>query len=246
MAEAVLKKPGKAQLKHPPGPQGHPIFGTAREFQADALGYMGQLMKEYGDAVRAHFFLHWYGYQFFHPDHLKHILQDNNRNYTKNHPSLWIVKPILGNGLVLSEGAFWRRQRRLMQPAFHRQRIAGFGETMTGAAESMLARWQAAAEQGRTLDINDEMMRVTLEVAGKTLFSMDVTGEAEMVGRAFSYINHRVGELTSKPFANWLMYLPGQKNKRFWDSIQMLDEVVQKIVTERRQHNEDVGDLLSC
>jgi cytochrome P450 len=74
---------------------------------------------------------------------------------------------------------------------------------------------------------------------------MDVTGEAEMVGRAFTYVNERVGELTSQPFGNWLMYLPGQKNRRFWAAIKMLDEVVQKIVSERRQHNEDRGDLLS-
>jgi cytochrome P450 len=245
MAQVVLNKPGKAHLKHPPGPKGHVIFGTAREFQEDALGYMGELIREYGDAIRAKFFLHWYGYMFFHPDHLKHILQDNNRNYTKNHPSLWIARPVLGNGLVLSDGDFWRRQRRLAQPAFHRQRIAAFGETMTSAAEAMLERWQTAGQQGQTLDINAQMMHLTLGVAGKTLFSMDLTGEADTVGRAFSHTNTYIGSMTSKPFGAQRMLLPGGANGRFRASVRTLDQVVHRIISERRQHNEDMGDLLS-
>src|SRR5690349_1279781 len=153
MAEITARRPGNVQLKHPPGPKGHLIFGTAPDFQRDALGYMGQLFHEYGDAIRAKFFMNWYGYLFFHPDHLKHILQDNNRNYTKDHPTLWIARPILGNGLVLSDGDFWRRQRRLAQPAFHRQRIAGFCRTMTEAAVRMVARWDTAIPAERVVDI---------------------------------------------------------------------------------------------
>lgn len=245
MAEIVAKEAGKRQLNHPPGPQGHFIFGTAADFQRDALGYMGQVWQEYGDAIRAKFFMNWYGYLFFHPDHLRHILQDNNRNYTKDHPSLWIARPVLGNGLVLSDGDFWRRQRRLAQPAFHRQRIAGFCRTMTEATERMLARWDTAGPQERLLNINDEMMHLTLEIAGKTLFSIDLTGEADTVGQAFSLANTYIGGMTSKPFGTLRMRLPGAANRRFRAAVRTLDEVVQKIITERRRHNEDNGDLLS-
>jgi cytochrome P450 len=230
---------------YPPEPPSHPVWGSFRDFQADPLGHMGALVRQYGPAVRIRFVFNWYGYILVHPDHNKHILQDNNKNYTKQAPSLLVTKPLLGNGLVTSDGDFWRRQRRLIQPAFHRQRIAGFGATMTTAAETMIQRWQGAAERGETLDIDKEMMRLTLEVAGKTLFSMDLTGEAEQVGQAITFASRYIAEASIKPFAVYTINWPTPGGLRLRRAISLLDRVVQKIVDTRRRDNRDEGDLLS-
>lgn len=154
----------------PPTIQGHWVLGTMREFQRNALDTMCRYFYQEGDAVRFRFFLNFYGYVFAHPEHVRHILQDNNRNYSKiPHPTNIILTPVVGNGLLTSDGDFWRRQRRLAQPAFHRRRIAEFTTTMSAAAETMVQRWQTAASSGQPLYITEEMMELTLEIVGKTL-----------------------------------------------------------------------------
>lgn len=234
-------------LPYPPGPHGHPIFGTVREFQKDSLGTIVRLQREYGDAVRLRFFLHYYGYVFFHPDHLKHILQDNNRNYTKMpSPTFQVMQPLVGYGLLTSDGDFWKRQRRLAQPAFHRRQIAGFGQTMVAATQQMLDRWHAAAQQGQSLDVSAEMTRLTLEIAGKTLFSMDLTGQANTVGAAFTEVNHIITGLTTQPFSPFTVRMPfWPSTRRMNAGIRQLDNVVNQIIASRRAANEDKGDLLS-
>src|SRR6184192_270685 len=99
------------------------------------------------------------------PQHIKDVLVTHNRNFTKGR-GLQRTKRLLGEGLLTSEGATHLRQRRLMQPAFHRERIAGYGKTMVGYADRLRSGWQ----DGATVDIAREMMRVTLSIAGKTLF----------------------------------------------------------------------------
>lgn len=234
-------------LPYPPGPKGHPILGTVREFQQDSLGTIVRLHQEYGDAVRLRFFLHFYGYVFFHPDHLKHILQDNNRNYTKMpSPTFQVMQPLIGYGLLTSDGDLWRRQRRLAQPAFHRRHITSFGQTMTTATQQMLDRWHTAAQQGQPLDVSAEITKLTLEIAGKTLFSMDLTGQASTVGAAFTDVNHIITYLTTQPFSPFTVRIPfWPTTRRMNAGIRQLDHVVNQIIAERRAAGEDKGDLLS-
>ncbi len=234
-------------LPYPPGPKGHPLFGTVREFQQDSLGTIVRLQREYGDAVRLRFFLHYYGYVFFHPDHLKHILQDNNRNYTKMpSPTFQVMQPLVGYGLLTSDGDLWRRQRRLAQPAFHRRQIAGFGQTMVTATQQMLDRWHTTVRQGQPLDVSAEMTRLTLEIAGKTLFSMDLTGQASTVGEAFTEVNHIITGLTTQPFSPFTVHMPfWPTTRRMNAGIRQLDHVVNQIIASRRAANEDKSDLLS-
>lgn len=231
--------PQKRKLNHPPGPKGHWLYGTTREFNDDTLQTITRFHQEYGPALRFRFFLKFYGYSFIHPDHNKHILVDNNKNYTKDpHPTNLLLKPALGNSLLTSDGEFWRQQRRLAQPAFHRRQIATFGETMTGSAMAMLDRWDhyVARNPGRVLNVAEEMMRLTLEIAGRTLFSVDLTGATADVGDAFTRINEYLSFLTARPFGVYTIRLPFlPANRQLKSDIAILDEIVQEIITARRQ-----------
>jgi cytochrome P450 len=143
-----------------PGPRGNPVLGSMRDFQRDKLGFIRSLTR-YGDVARyrmAH--LTWY--QVNHPEGIRRVLQENNRNYGKGSLTLGIFKPVVGEGLLTSEGGLWLRQRRLMQPVFHRRSVAAFGSLMTEETLAMLERWQPALQNGTTLDVPAEMARLTL------------------------------------------------------------------------------------
>lgn len=236
----VVVKNTPHSLRHPPGPYGHWLFGVIREFQVDSLKAFTELTAEYGDAIRFHAFLHYYGYIFSHPDHNKHILQDNNQNYTKiPHPAFNLLRPVIGNGLLTNDGDDWRRQRRLAQPAFHRRRIAEFGDTMTEAASRMLERWAHTVEPGGRLDVDRELMRLTLEIVGRTLFSMDITHEADRLGPAFTAVSQQIAALNAQPFADIgirIPWLPG--TRRLNRQVRIMDEVVHHIIETRRAQPE--------
>lgn len=240
-------------LKHPPGPSGHPLWGTIRAFRRDrnVLETLGEWVEIYGDAIRFRFFLNFYGYFFCHPEHNQRILLENNRNYTKMpNPSNQVLKPLVGNGLLTSDGEFWLRQRRLAQPAFHRRQIESFAETMTAATEKLLAKWKEPARQGQALDVSEAMMELTLEITGRTLFSVDLTSEADTVGEAFMAANRQVIDFSIQPFGNYLITLPWwPPTRRLNQNVAELDEVVNGIIAQRRQDGtagkqEDNVDLL--
>lgn len=236
----------QARLPHPPGPMGKWPQGVLNQFQEEPLKAMMKMFREYGDAIRFRAALNFYGYLFFHPEHYKHILQDNNRNYTKMpHPSLSMLRPVVGNGLLTSDGDFWRRQRRLAAPAFHRKRIADFANTMTAAADTMLESWHPLAKDGRPLDMNEAMMHLTLEIVGKTLFSIDLTREADTVGDSFSAVNEEIARLTSIPFADIGLKIPFlPSSRRVNKHTAVLTEVVQTIIQQRRASGLESEDLL--
>lgn len=231
---------------YPPGPAGHGILGTANEFRKAPLEYLTHIHQTYGDSLRYRFFLNWYGYSFVHPDANKHIFQDNSTNYTKQpHPSMMILKPVIGDGLLSSDGEFWRKQRRLAQPAFHRTQIAGFARTFVESTLARFNRWGSAARDGRAVAMDEELMYLTLEIAGKTLFSIDLTGQAAQVGDAFDEANRIITDLSSAPFSLFTLRLP------FWpstyklaQSTRRMEDVVYTIINERRRSGTQKADLL--
>jgi cytochrome P450 len=235
MSSFVVRTEGRS-LRHPSGPTANWPFGVMPQFRADALGTLLRLQREYGDALRYRFFLHFYGYAFFHPDHVEHILVGNNRNYSKLHsPDNEILRPLVGNGLLTSDGDFWLRQRRLAQPAFHRRRIAAFASTMTDATGSMLDRWAARGDAGEPWDLAEEMMRLTLEIAGRTLFSVDLTREAETIGDAFVTASQKLIDYSTIPYGSALLRFPWMPGVRTLNhNISALDGVVNGIIAERR------------
>lgn len=225
----------------PRGPKGHFILGVMREFNQDSLAFIEKLARDYGDVVRARF-LYIPAYFIYHPDHIEYVLATNNRNFIKPHSVRTpFFQRLVGNGLLTSEGEFWLRQRRLAQPAFHRERISGYGQVMVKDAEKMLARWS----DGETRDVHREMMRLTMEIVTHTLFNVDVTDDADKVAEALSVL---VEPFSSQATLKWILdnRLPTPGNRRFHKTAAKLDEVVYRIIRQRRlSGSKDEGDLLS-
>src|SRR5208282_922327 len=146
-----------------PGPRGELLTGNLREFRRDVLGLLLRSSREYGDVVRFRLgplVVHLLN----HPDHVEHVLQSGARNYDKATRSSAKIRGICGDSLLTSNGELWKRQRRLMQPSFHRQRIAGLATAMTDLTAAMLQRWQTHLGNGEPLEIASEMMRLTYSI----------------------------------------------------------------------------------
>ncbi|HWP42122.1 MAG TPA: cytochrome P450 [Blastocatellia bacterium] len=225
-------------IAHPPGPKGKPVVGSLPEFRRDPLNFLLGLAREHGDVA-----LFKLGpqevYFINHPDYIRDVLVTHNRNFIKSR-GLQMAKRFLGEGLLTSEGEFHRRQRRLAQPAFHRQRINQYAAAMVDYAARTRDRWQDKT----TLDISQEMMRLTLAIVGKTLFDADVESEAKEIGRALSDIMKLFNRITM-PFPNLLNKLPLPSNFRFLRASRRLDQTIYRIIDQRRASGEDRGDLLS-
>ncbi|HKE60140.1 MAG TPA: cytochrome P450 [Pyrinomonadaceae bacterium] len=226
------------QRTFPPGPKRTLPLANLIAYGRGALPYFQNLAKRYGDisyfkiGPQETFFLN-------HPDYIKDVLVTNNQNFHKGRV-LQRAKRLLGEGLLTSEGDFHRRQRRLAQPAFHRQRVAGYADVMTAYAVRMRERWR----DGETLNISEEMMRLTLAIVGKTLFDADVESASGEVGEAMNVVMELFRTLTI-PFFELLQKLPLPQLRRFDNARAKLDRIIYRLIDDRRQSGVDRGDLLS-
>jgi cytochrome P450 len=221
-----------------PGPKPSLIDAFVYRPGRDPLVFFTGLAREYGDVVH----YRMAGERVFlinDPQYIKDILVTQNRNFTKSR-GLERTKRILGNGLLTSEGAFHLRQRRLMQPAFHRDRIAGYGRTMVDYADRMRRSWR----DGATFDIAREMNRLTLSVVGKTLFDADVESQAAAVGEALTGVMETFW-MQLLPFANLIERLPVPRLRRARMARARLDVIIYRMIADRRASGRDHGDLLS-
>jgi len=207
------------------------------------------MWHRYGDVVRFRL-LFWPAYVLYHPDHVKQVLQENHRNYNKDFFIMKVTRQIFGNNLFTSDGASWLRQRRLMQPSFHHKRLAGFGRLMSEGTVAMLERWQRTAPSDAPLDIPLEMMRLTLRIAGLTLFSLDLSDEVDLVGHTFTTLGPLISRYTTLPFPP--LWVPTPRNRRLLAGLNTLNTVVYAIIEERRKQPVDtqatdlLGMLLSA
>jgi cytochrome P450 len=154
-----------------------------------------------------------------------------------------LLYPLVGRGLLTSDGDAWLRQRRLMQPAFHRQRITALGQMMVDETLDALARWQGSAQQGDPIAVDQEMMRLTLTIVGKALLSIDLGDEASQFGQAFKQANARFGY--ENMVSVMLPWLPTRQNRQFKAAIQTMDSIVYEIIARRRAEPGDYDDLLT-
>jgi cytochrome P450 len=178
-------------------------------------------------------------YLLNHPDLVEEVLVTSNRKFIK--PQLLRdTAEVFGRGLLVSDGDFWLRQRRLAAPAFHRQRIASYGTVMTDFTERMLDRWR----DDETLDVHAEMMRTTLEIVTKALFGAEVTAQdTAKVGEALEIMLERFVDRIS--LLRFLQQLPLPKNLRFRNALATLDSIIYRIIEARRRDGVTGDDLLS-
>jgi cytochrome P450 len=222
----------------PPGPKGHWLLGTLPEWRTDILGLYTRCARQYGDIVSLRMGNRRVAL-VSHPDGVEEVLTTRNRHYVKNFAQRMLT-PWLGNGLLLSEGEFWLRQRRLMQPAFRRERVASYADPVVALTRRMLDSWR----DGETRDIHAEMTRLTLAVAARTLFDVDIADSANEVTQALMVL---IDDFTTRargliPLPLWL---PIPANFRTRRGILRLRAVIDRITAERRRAPAGHGDLLS-
>jgi cytochrome P450 len=210
------------------------IYGPGR----DPLAFFTDLARKYGDVS----YVQMAGERLVllnHPRLVKDVLVTHQRYFHKGR-GLERSKRLLGAGLLTSEEAVHVRQRRLMQPAFHRDRIAAYASVMTAYADRVQGSWI----DGETIDAAQEMMRLTLGVVGKTLFDADVESQARNVGRALSAV---LGSFwtTMLPLFDLLEHLPLPVFRRSREARAELDAIIYRMIEERRKSPGDRGDLLS-
>jgi len=228
------RRPG---TKFPPGPPNR-LFGMLfGALQQDPLQYFTDMTQQYGDVwgMRIGNFRSFF---INHPDLIEDVLVNKARLYHKGR-ILQANKYLFGEGLLTAEGDFWLRQRRLAQPAFHRERIAAYAATMADYTEQMLAKWCGGEER----DVHQEMMNLALRIVGKTLFDADVTHEAREVGETLDMllkIASNFGRTVLLP-----LWVPTPQNLRAKAGVRRIEKIIYRIIAERRKSGQDTGDLLS-
>jgi cytochrome P450 len=222
----------------PPGPRPRFLIGNFPLGSHDPLGLLTSWSRQFGDIF--YYRAGWISVYFLnHPDHIESVLVTHHQNFTKDRVlrnSRWFF----GDGLLTSEGTEWMRQRRLSQPAFHRERIASYARTMTDYAEEMMGFWK----DGETLDIHQEMMRLTVRIVVKALFNVAVTEESQKITTALNVLMQQ-GTGGKMVLPAFVRYLPIPAVLRVRRAVRQLDEIVYGIIRQRRRSDCDTGDLLS-
>jgi cytochrome P450 len=210
-----------------------PVLGHLPRMRRDPLVFFLQSMIGYGDVTRVivpRVLVHL----ITHPDDVRRVLQENHKNYTKQTRAYDAMRLGLGEGLLTSEGAFWLRQRRIAQPAFHKQRIAGFANAMTRAVADVAAEWRTGAARHATIDVSQAMMALTLRVVCETLFGTDTQHRAEDVRVSVDQLLRSFRSRITLPIdipPSW----PLPENKRLFGALKTLDDIVYEMIANRRR-----------
>jgi cytochrome P450 len=223
--------------KFPPGPTEVLKRWSFGPLNNNPLEYFTGIAREYGDIAGLRI-LNFKTIFINHPDLIEEVLVMNARKYTKGRV-LRANRHVFGEGLLTSEGDFWLRQRRLSQPAFHRARIASYAATMVEYAQRMLDGWRS----GEKRDVHREMLRLTLQIVGKTLFDADVERDAQGVGKSLELLLEIGANFRRTIFVpHWL---PTPANLQVKREVAQIEKIIYRIIRERRASGRDAGDLLS-
>lgn len=225
---------------HPPGPT-DAAFGMtlANRFRETPLEFMMDMVKTYGDMVYMRFGP-YHAFGLTNPELVKELLVTKNRHFRKMDRMKQVMSRLDGNGLILSEGDFWLRQRRLVQPVFEQQKLLNYGKIMVDQACKTADSWVCDKE----FDIFQEMTALTLRIICRLFFSVDAENEAVRIGDAVSEISAIMVKDMSSPFLlpDWL---PLPEKARFRECVHVLDDFITNIIKERKATGENKGDLLS-
>jgi cytochrome P450 len=225
-----------------PEPKGHWLLGCLKDIRGDSLNFYQAISRTYGDYVRIPTLPGVDVFLLVDPAAVEHVLVKNPKNYHKPAFLTRSVRLVVGNGLFLSEGDFWLRQRRLAQPAFLRGAITRFAAPMTAAADRLIRDWEAAPD-GRIVDVVPEMMRLTLQIAGGTLCGAEIGAEADTIGAGqrdiSALVRHKMNHMVSAP-----LWFPTRRNRAFRRSKALLDGLVLRLIESRRRSGAPAKDLL--
>ncbi len=220
--------------RRPPGPTGHPIWGSLGDLAKDPPRFYLDAHRRYGDVVSFRSLGPFRWYMVCHPEDIERILRSEASRFPKDDFTNRNFRFLLGNGLFTSAGDFWLRQRRLAQPAFHRRRVAELGTTMTAVAEAAIGQWRSLAREGRVVDIAAEMSRLTLRIVGRALFGLDIADREAEVARAGVAAGDFLEYRFRHPFDPPLL-IPLPRHRRFLAARAAFDRIVYDIIAERRR-----------
>jgi len=223
-------------------------------FQPDSLDIMMDLFKTYGNIYRVYSpYRKTYTYVVTHPEYARHVLVNNQRNYTKG-VGIDRVKILLGNGIMVSEGDYWRRQRRMIQPSFHRQVIAGLSDRMKAENLVLMRKWKRNCAEGELINVTEETSDITLQIVLRSIFSIDLENTVKESGEnPFNLVKdetHRdlqfarrfrdLGKVIKKYKA-----LRESEQRTEFDFLSMLMETVDKESGERMTEKELLDEVMT-
>lgn len=235
-----LTAPQAAVHSAAPGPKGLPLLGNLFDLRAGHAAF-ARLRERHGDIVRLQvgpMIIHVLG----HPDHVRHVLVSNEANYAKGQ-GYRKIRLLIGNGLFVSEGQLWQRQRRLMQPPFTAKAVPAFIDVMIDSTRAMLRRWEELRAKQAPFEMNLEMVRITMSIVGRTMLGFDLAQDSRDVSRALLDVLDYVGK-ASVALIDIPLWLPTRRNARFKHSMATLHAVVDKILAHYAQHPEAEADNL--
>lgn len=215
------------------------VGGHLLKIRHNAQDFYLNNLHDFGDVVALEFL----GYPMFqvnHPDLIQQVLTKKAKSFHKAKIYKKLLSAYLGNGLIISDGEFWKRQRKLAQPAFHTQRISAYADVMVGYTSDMLDTWQ----DGQIRDMEADMMQLTLRVVGKTLFDVDMIDASQDVADALEGLVTEIPRLATR-IVRPPKWVPTPMRRRRDNTIDLLDTVFADIISERRKTEIDHGDLLS-
>ena len=241
---ATVKDDAPAPKSRAPGPRS--LINPLIAFKKNAVTAVLDLHREFGNMVEFRL-----GQQraflFVEPAAVQHLLVDAKRNYSKETVNYKKLRLALGDGLLTNEGDSWFRQRRLMQPAFHREKLSHFGEVMVSSASALADQWDARKDTSVPVDVNEAMMAVTLDIVGKTMFSTLISNSEDSVGSfmdvTLTYLQLRMNSITRT--LDFVESLPTPANRKFREALKHANSVFFRIIEERRAASDFPPDLLS-
>jgi cytochrome P450 len=237
---AAVNQPTRAL---PPKVSGFPLVGALPGLLKERFEFLERAQQRHGDVFTLDLGL-TDAIILCHPQYVQHVLVDHARKYFKGGAIWESMRTFLGNGLPVSEGDFWKRQRRMIQPAFHHQRLVALTGKMVEAIDENLARWEPAARTGEPFDIAEALSHMTMDVMVQAMFGSALgAGEAERVGQALAYIiDYMMQGMVTHSLPEWLP-VPGRA--RYQEAIRFIDEVVFRIIERGRKSAEEEDSLLS-
>jgi cytochrome P450 len=228
----------RRNIQRPPGPPWHTATWNTIKFARQTLSFLQELRQRYGDIVTLPTVMGPWTL-VFHPDGVRHIVQENHFNYRKGGISNQALSLTLGNGLLTNNGDSWLHQRRLIQPVFHRERIAGFGRLMTESALAWIE--ETNIDTRLPLDLFQQMSGLTLTIVGKALFGADMLAYKERVFQATSTITHLEAHAF---YAPGLIFLPTPQRRHLYEARNTLYTIVDAMIARRREKSTE-NDLLT-
>jgi cytochrome P450 len=223
--------------KLPPGPPESFLLGHTLPYLRDEIGYLTKAMHEYGDLVRLRLG-NLTTFIVVNPAHIDYVLKTHPENFEKDELTRWLI-PLVGQGLLTSEGEFWRRQRRLIRPAFQHEEIQRYATVMVEHTERMIAAWH----DGQVRDVHEDMMALTLGIVAKTLFGADLEGEARVVGKSMEIVMNYF--MSPMRWFGLRELLPIPSTLRYRRAIKQIDDIIYGFIRRRRESGHNPGDLLS-